>query len=135
MGNGFQEFRNTLAWVFDLYPGQQLTLSAAESWWSLFADRPAGLINHAARVMVAQRAETRYPPSAPELLRYVEAAAKTWAQPRPVNRPALPEPGIESLLGPGHPATLAIESARGDDGEINHRRAARALAALVGGPG
>ena len=129
----YDEFRKVMAWLFALYPGAQLGASTTEAWWSLLSDYPPSLIRSSARRMVAQREETRFPPTAPELLAYVKADAKI-PQKRPGGAlPELPEATLETSLGAEHPVTMAIASATGPDGTIDSRAALKAIIGLVGG--
>lgn len=129
----YDEFRKVMAWLFALYPGSQLGASTTEAWWSLLSDYPPSLIRSSARRMVAQREETRFPPTAPELLGYVKADAKLLRRPVNLDAPALPEATLETMLGPDDPVTKAIASATKPDGEIDQLAAVRAIVALVGG--
>lgn len=126
------EFKKTLAWLFALYPGAQLGAAAVEAWWSLLSEYPPELIRYSARRMVAQREELRFPPTAPELLAYVVADAKTPRRPAAADVPLLPEATLETSLGAEHPVTKAIASATSADGSIDSLAAIRAITRLVG---
>ena len=126
--NGYTEFRKTIAWVFAMFPGVSITAAQTEAWWSLFDAYPADLVRDSARLMISERADAQFPPTAIELMRYVKAGAPAHAarkKERP-GRPALPEPGAESLLGPDHPVTAALREMR--DGVVGAAALARAIA-------
>jgi hypothetical protein len=129
--NDYNEFRKTIAWIFAMFPGVSISASQSEAWWSLFDAYPSDLVRDSARLMISERAETNFPPTAIELMRYVKAGAAGHAA-RRTERPertALPEPSAETLLGPDHPVSIAVAQAGNDP-----RRLIMAILASLDGP-